>query len=329
MNKRNYTSIKKVINDVMIKSGNKTEINPEDVLYLANGIASLLLPGDSFVEKMAIIDIDNYKGQLPSNFKYMSQAVYNKELEEDKIISRITEGTKKIYGTDCSLTVALNCDTCGTDCRTKVITMDMDYNDVGSHPEWAYNHSKFFYGARNMNNYKHTHGTGVFEGFTLMRRTSNYFFNIPYHINECINLNADSTVEYNIENNNIIVNFKKGKVIIAYVGVELDEDGYRMIPDLEEVYEAIYYSIRERLAENRFDAEPNQVTSQALQRLEIKASQKRKVAKSILSEMEPDEWEMFIRNHWVRTIPQHKWERSNNRFVGDKTYTRNHTLGKN
>lgn len=325
MNKKNYTSIKKIINDIAIKSGNKTDFNPEDVLYMANGIAELIIPGDAFIESIALIDIDNYKGALPSNLKYISQALYweNKESIPEEV-TVVTEYTKKLYGSDCDLQVSLKCDPCSDSCSTKNIIIDSDYNYLTRDPSWMYNHSNFFYGSRNSANSKK--GSEVFEGFSLMRRTTNNFFNVPYHINDCINFNENSRVEYNIEYPYIVTNFKKGKVLLAYVGIKVDDEGYRMIPDLEVVYEAIYYSIRERLLEQKFDSEPSQNNRIALQMAEQKAIQKRKRATSVLRTQDPDEWMMFIKNHWVRTIPNYKWEAVGNRHISDRDYTARHTM---
>lgn len=261
--------------------------------------------------------------------KYISMALYRKEKKQELPPHYITEYYKKLYGTDCEINVSLKCDPCTDSCNTKKIVMDADYDYLLSNPQWAYNHSKFFYGNRNTNpmfNTKHNHD--IFPEFSVMRRTTDHFFNIPYHINECINFNADSRVEYNLEYPNIVVNFKKGKVLLAYLGVPIDEDGYRMIPDKEEVYDAIYYSIRERLLEQKFDNEPSQNNRIALQMAEQKAVVKRKQARSALSTLDPDEWMMFIKNHWVRTIPNYKWEAVGNRYVSDKTVTRRHSLKK-
>jgi hypothetical protein len=327
MNKRNYTSIKKVINDITIKSGNKTDFNPDDVLYMANGIAELIIPGDAFIEEIALIDIENYKGKLPTNLKYISQALYREEQTYECPTHVITDYTKKLYGTDCEINVSLKCDPCSDSCGTKKVVMDADYDYLVNNPQWAYNHSKFFYGNRNTNPTFNTKASKeVFPEFSLMRRTTNHFFNIPYHINECINFNEDSRVEYNVEYPNIVVNFKKGKVLLAYIGVSVDEEGYRMIPDIEEVYDAIYYSIRERLLEQKFDNEPSQNNRIALQMAEAKAVAKRKRAVAILSTQDPDEWMMFIKNHWVRTIPNYKWEAVGNRFISDSAYVKRHTI---
>jgi len=329
MNKKNYTSIKKVINDIAIKSGNKTDFNPGDILYMANGIAELIIPGDSFIEELCLIDIENYKGKLPSNFKYISQALYREDRDKECPTHIITDYAKKLYGTDCEVQVSLKCDPCTDSCDTKKIVMDTDYDYLTSNPQWAYNHSKFYYGNRNTNPLFNTkYEKDVFKEFSLMKKTTNNFFNVPYHINECINFNEDCTVEYNIEFPNIVVNFKKGKVILAYIGVSIDDEGYRMIPDIEEVYDAIYYSIRERLLEQKFDNEPSQNNRIALQMGEKKAVAKRKIARAALSNLDPDEWEAFIRNHWIRTIPNYKWQAVGNRTVGDKEYFKRHTIGR-
>ena len=191
-----------------------------------------------------------------------------------------------------------------------------------------YNHSNFFYGQRKLEDKNNNSMSRVdIPRFKLMRRTTNHFFNIPYHINECINFNNDTHVEYNIEYPNIITNFKKGTVLIAYLGVAIDSDGYRMIPDLEEVYEAIYYSIIEKLLEQKIVFEGDYSNRNAYGTIAPKAAFSRKRAISVLSQLEPDEWEMFIRNHWMRTVPNYKWEKTGNRFIGDKAYTKIHTLG--
>lgn len=330
MNRKNYVSLKTAINDINVKSGNKIELDPDDILYLANGIAELIIPGDSFVEGIALIDIENYKGKLPSNLKYISQALYLEDTSDPHMQEQVVQWVKNVYGTGCEIKLDLQCDPCNNSCNTQLATLDVDYNYLLKNPEWAYNHSKFFYGQRKLENYNNSDCRVDEPKFQLMRRTTNNFFNIPYHINECINFNNDSHIEYNIEYPYLVTNMKKGYVIIAYLGVAIDNEGYRMIPAIEEVYEAIYYSIVERLLEQKtlFDNDiSSRLTRTNYKDIEMKAARKRKSATQKLSTLEPDEWEMFLRNHWVRTVPYYKWERFGNKYIGDKAYTKNHTIG--
>ena len=327
--KKNYTSLKTVINDYTLKSGN-TRINPDDILYIANDIAELIIPGDAFVQQIALLDVDNYKAQLPSNFKWVQQAAYRTHetnCHDCKIdVGVVTDYTKKIYGTDCNIDVSVRCDAC-TDCNTKIITMDADYNYLLKNQDYLYKHANHFYGGRSLDGVKDPCST-IMPEFKLMRRTTNYFFNVPYHVNECMNFNVDTSVEYNITPPTITVNFKYGQILLSYLGVEIDDEGYRMIPNTPEVYNAIRYSIDEILAEQEFRVDKSQNNRIYLQMLEAKARKARVIAKAALSTLDPDEWEMFLRNHWVRKVPQYKWERTHNKFVGDKTYSNNHLIGR-
>lgn len=95
-----------------------------------------------------------------------------------------------------------------------------------------YKYSHHYYGGRSLDPHtvkdhyydnkfrKHNHHNNCIDGdcktsctlhpeFSLMRRTSNYFYNVPYHVNECININTDSMIEYDIHLPNMLVNFKK------------------------------------------------------------------------------------------------------------------------
>lgn len=330
MNRKNYVSLKTVINDMNIKSGNKIELDPDDILYLANGIAERIIPGDSFIEGIALIDIDNYKGKLPSNLKFISQALYLEDCEEPHIRERVVQWVKNIYGTNCKINVDLDCDPCNNSCATQMATLDVDYNYLLKNPEWAYNHSKFFYGQRKLENSNKSSNKEDNMRFQLMRRTTNNFFNVPYHINECINFNNDSHIEYNLEYPYIVTNMKKGFVILAYLGVAIDNEGYRMIPAIEEVYQAIYYSLVETLLEQKtlFDNDlTSRLTRTNYKDIEMKAAKARKSATQKLSTLEPDEFESFLRTHWVRTVPYYKWEKYGNRYIGDKAYSKMYTLG--
>ena len=62
-----------------------------------------------------------------------------------------------------------------------------------------------------------------------MRRTTNTMFGNKYYIPGCININLNSPVEYDIQPPKMILNFDTGWVLLSYLAVPYDEDGYRMI----------------------------------------------------------------------------------------------------
>lgn len=374
MNK-NYISIKSIIEDYTAKTGNN-DIEPNQILRFANDALDRILPGEEFQHNIALLDVNDYKAQLPSNFKYVLQAAYSSYDDDPRHYhhhssQEIVEYTKKIYGSNCELKLDVHCDRCGDydNCSGEVIKMDVDHNFLLKNPSYLYKYSHHYYGGRTLDphnpkdpyydqrfhdhhlphsHHHHTHHhihnnchgencTGdsssnnhctLHPHFHLMRRTSNYYFNVPYHVNECININADSKVEYDIYLPNMLVNFKKGQVLLSYLGSNVDSEGYLMIPNVPLIFDAVILWIEERLAyiDYRKNKEVKERTfwQQSLQ-LRDKAV---KQARSYLATPTPDEWEMFIRNHWIRKVPNYRWEAFHNKHVGDKKYSETTIIGK-
>lgn len=359
MNK-NYISIKSVIEDYIAKTGN-TEVEPNQILRFANDALDRILPGEEFQHNIALLDVEDYKAQLPSNFKYVLQAGYSSHDEHDHYhhhdSQEIVEYTKKIFGSNCELKLDVHCDRCGDydNCSAEVIKMDVDHNFLLKNPSYIYKYSHHFYGGRTLDphspkdhyydqrfhhhhlphaHHHHSHhhhkhdDCTLHPHFHLMRRTSNYFYNIPYHVNECINVNADSKVEYDIHHPNILVNFKKGQILLAYLGSNVDGDGYLMIPNVPLIFDAVIQWVEERMA--YIDYRKNKEQKDRIfwqQALELR-DKKIKQARMYLQTATPDEWEMFIRNHWIRKIPNYKWEAFHNKHVGDKNYSNQTLIGR-
>lgn len=297
----NKISIKSIIEDYIAKTGN-TEVEPNQLFRFANDGLDRILPGEEFSHNIALLDVKNYKGLAPSNFKYVLQAA-SKVGKTKKVKSEhIIEYTKNIYGSDCKLNVDVHCDKCGDydSCNSEIITFDIDHNYLLKHPEYMYKHTNHLYGARSMDSPKT--GCNLHSDFQLMRRTSNYFFNVPYHVNECININADTHIEYDIHLPNILVNFEEGQILLAYLGSNVDNDGYLMIPNVPVVYDAVIQWIEERLAYIDYRKTKEQRDRIFWQQsLELR-DKKVKQARMYLATPAVDEWEGFIRNHWVRRV---------------------------
>lgn len=323
----NKISIKSIIEDYIAKTGN-TEVEPNQLFRFANDGLDRILPGEEFSHNIALLDVKNYKGLAPSNFKYVLQAA-SKVGKTKKVKSEhIIEYTKNIYGSDCKLNVDVHCDKCGDydSCNSEIITFDIDHNYLLKHPEYMYKHTNHLYGARSMDSPKT--GCNLHSDFQLMRRTSNYFFNVPYHVNECININADTHIEYDIHLPNILVNFEEGQILLAYLGSNVDNDGYLMIPNVPVVYDAVIQWIEERLAYIDYRKTKEQRDRIFWQQsLELR-DKKVKQARMYLATPAVDEWEGFIRNHWVRRVPNYKWEAHHNAFVGDMTASKNYLIGR-
>jgi hypothetical protein len=146
-----------------------------------------------------------------------------------------------------------------------------------------------------------------------MRPTSNHFFNIPYHIGDCVNVSVDTEIEYHIEKPNIITNFKKGDILLSYVGVHLDKDGYRFIPNEPIVFRAINQYIEERFAFIQYRKSKEQKDRIYWQQQLELAEKFIARARNQIQTPDFDEFWRFVQQHWSRLLPNYKWEKNFNR----------------
>lgn len=310
-----YQSIKSIVDTYVLKTGNE-DITESQILRLTNDALETFLPADQYKVFISILDVVNYKAVLPNNFKYVVQAAYNLN---ESISTRevITQYQQKKYGTDCKYELNLICDDCGPSITEVEITADY----IKNNGHIFYKHSNLYQEFRSLNN----GNSYVDDRFHLMRRTTNYFFNIPYHLNDCINFHVDSKIEYNIEDGSIITNFQEGQILLAYAGYRVDKDGWLMIPDHPAVYDALIKSIEEPLAyiEYRKDKNPtNRNFYMEAMQMKEKAVLKAKTQMVLPSR---DKWKMFMTNHWNRQVPNRSYESNHNAFVGDSN--RNALIG--
>ena len=318
----NKLSMNSIIEDYIALTGN-TKIEPNQLKRFGNNVLDRILPGEQFVQNLVLLEVEDYRAAIPTSLRYIQQAAYLDQSEDDKYVTRevVTQYAKKIYGSDCKLTVDVKCDPCSTldPCKSEVLTLNTDRVWDIANPNYSYEHVTGYIGGNSLSNSSHGGScpSTLHPKFKLMRRTSNYYHNIPYHINECINVNVDSMVEYDINHPNIIVNFKKGQILLSFLGADTDENGYLMIPNVPIVYEAIIQGIEERLAYIDYRKSKEQKDRIFWQQaLELKEKMVKR-ARSYLSTPSPDEWEMFIRNHWIKRVPNYKWEASHNKYTPD------------
>jgi len=250
MKANGYINIEAVIHEFRRLTKITTELNKSDILAYAEDALDRIVPADEYVQRIALLPVENYKTELPRDFKTITQVAYrNKctDLVNPKVI--ISELTQNILGSDCDLKINLECPSCKSldicDCRTSVIEVKADRMFEMNNPQLLHNYAKHFY------DYGTTHpGTGKMSqyhpDFQLIRRTSSSFFNVPYHISECINLNLDCNIEYSVDLPNIIVNQKDGEILLSYMGVKLDDNGYRLLPNDPTVIKAVINCILER-----------------------------------------------------------------------------------
>lgn len=312
-----YISIRSVLEDFVDVANKNEEVDESLILKFALDAANRIVPASAMVEQVALLEVENYVTPLPDNFRYVIQAAYRldtKSIKRSSLVEEVVEHTyNTLDGSGCELKVNLNCPRCkepSCDCSLPIIEVDVNRIWESANPQLYAHYMKHFSGYGNLTQ----RGSSSYHPkFMLMKHTANSFFNVPYHVNECPNINVDTDIEYNIVNPNMITNFKCGHVLLAYLGHPMDEEGYRMIPNSELVFKAIQYYIQERLAFKGYIQAPSQVTRALWMDMEAMTEKNIGRARAQLTNPSVDEFHQFVKSHWVKLIPNWDWDKNTNR----------------
>lgn len=113
----------------------------------------------------------------------------------------------------------------------------------------------------------------------------------------------DATYSYKLDQGYIFTNFKDGYILMAYLGLPIDADGFPMIPDDEKFKEALKWHIISKidLRNWRINASPQNaaIRNDSEQRRDFYvAAARNKAHIPSIDKMEA------IKNMWLRTIPK-------------------------
>ncbi len=320
-----YVSIRTVIADYIDFANPEDELNETLILKLANDAVSLICSDDQTDHKVALLDVRNNQAVLPDDFRKVVQAAYMLEPARPGLREEIVQWTQ--YALDdsgCSIDITLNCPkcfntkdpncSCDEPTSSPFIVVDVDRAYEQAHPELYTKYMRHFYGYQNLNERK---GSVYHPDFRLMGVKTNNFGNLDFHIPGCLNISYDCEIEYEINIPTINVNFNKGQILLAYMGVKTDDAGYRMVPNTTRAFRAINWYIEERLNYRMFkktgDTKYYRLWNDSRQEMERAISR----ARTELDMPEYDTFMRYARSHWKRIIPYHNHERNLNRFQKD------------
>jgi len=319
MAKYEFISIQTVLEDYIDFSGHEGELDEPWILKQANDAVSRFTTDQQLVHRIEVLDVRDYKTAFPKNMRFIVQAGYRIDPQNCCLREEVSQFTQKAFGSKCELEINLKCPKCHTEkcgCGQNVLEVDVNRIYETAHPELFSRYMQHF----------HTSGGNTGRGeccfydprFRLMRKTSNQFFNVPWHIDECLNLRTDCHIEYDVHPPNIIVNFPKGEVLLSYLSYMTDNEGYLMVPNVPLVFEAINWYIEERMAFRRYRLTREQADRIFWQQMVELKNKKIKQATSTLQMPDPDEWWQFVSNHWRKVVPYYNWENNLNRGQRDQ-----------
>lgn len=307
---RKFLSIDTIIEEVIDWGDYKGNIDRVAMKKWANAILRKLEIPNDYVEKIVMLEVKDYKASPPEDMERLVQMAFRDETPRKVRRTEIVEWTQKLYdGSGCELVISKDCPECHNvegdcECDSADIIYNVDRLWELSHPEYKYNHMKHYYrhgGFTNDNQIV----SPYHPEFTLMKATTHNFFNADSHIPGCLNLNtkllANVNIEYKLDYPVIEVNREKGKILLSYLAVKVDKNGYRMIPDVEEVFEALKWHIIEAMeyrsigkAQNNGDKAHHK---QMMMDARNEKSKAMGAAYEILNTPSYDDWVCFLENN--------------------------------
>ncbi len=302
----NYISSKAAVREYLRLSGHKGDLDKSDILAWANDAVSRIITDEQFIHKIIILDVFEFKTQLPTDFSSVVQAAYlftqENSCELKKEVSKFTD-----IQLGCKLDIEISCPKCkqkDCKCGSCELYIDVDRLWRSAHPEYQTAYMKHFFDYGGTDN-----KTSVYsDRFQLMRPSTTSFFNYDYHIKGCINFNVDSNVEYLISHPNILVNFKEGKVLLSYLAKRIDEEGYLMIPDEPVAIEAITWYIQEKMLYRAYMEDFSQAKRMAWEAAMQLRERYIARAMSQLQMPDADMWRAFVKRFIHRVLPNYNYE---------------------
>lgn len=189
-----------------------------------------------YSEKIAKLNFDNHKIVMPSDFKKVLQILLKPEKGQNFKMPELIEFSTKAYGEDCKWEYKKVCK-CQESCSCEnVIEIPGTY---------------YLEKLAEVNNLKF----GTIEYLSNFEKTKDWIKLSPSRgvFDFTDELKKGNIYTYKVDGfNNILLDVKKGTVLLSYLGYVTDDEGIPMIPNTETVLNAIKYYIETNLAYIRY-----------------------------------------------------------------------------
>lgn len=321
-----FVSIKTAIDEYLDLTDPKGRVDKNLILKRANDVVSKLSSPFQYIHKIVLLKIEDYKIELPVDFQSIIQVAY-KYPTENRFVNRIeiVEWTQKVLdGSGCELVISLDCPKCHQtkcSCDSPEVVIDVDRAWELAHPQFKYAHMKHMYRYGGIVNDGIT-VSPYHPEFVIIKYATHNFFNADKHIRGCLNLNqklmASCPIEYNLEGNVMNINARHGEILLSYFAAKTDEDGYRYIPNIPEVFDTIKWDIESVMTYRDWKKSKNQLDLQNHTYAKGEYNRYFGIAKNKLEMPSFQSWWSFIENNWAKVYPYYDWFQKSNRKRKDQ-----------
>lgn len=248
-------SVNSIITEYLDSTGYSGRLDKSRLKKWAHTQAERLAFPDQMIYKIVLKDVTSNRAEKPQDIKYITQVAFKGDRSENYVKNEeIVEWVQKTYnGTGCEYKISLECPPCvdPNSCAGPEIVIDVDELTRRAHPEWFYQTMPHFYRAGGLG--KGGYVSSLHPQFNIIGVSDRSSFdNIEMHVKGCLNLREElgciNCTKYTLEENTIYVNEESGQLLISYLALDLDEEGYMKIPDIPEAVDAITWFLEEKMS---------------------------------------------------------------------------------
>lgn len=249
-----YIKVDSIINEYLSHAGDQISLDTSKLKRYADFLVSKMPYMDKYTTKVKLLEVKDYQVDKPGDLEYIVQVAFCENKTHRVKRTEVVEWVQKSYdGSGCEVTISMNCTKCKQvkcNCASPEIIVDVDRMWELNHPEFKYGHMAWYYRHGGLGN-DNVPISPIIPTFSLIGPTRDTFFNADMHIKGCLNLGrgcSNTPIKYKVEDTKFRFNAKDGYVLLSYLAVPTCDEGYRLIPDVPELIEAITWYIDERLS---------------------------------------------------------------------------------
>lgn len=243
---------------------------------------------DTWVNRLKILTIEDYKAELPEEFKQICEIHYTQE--ETNVNEEVLYGyVKRIPGLDCEL-VCGKCDESDKQCG-KCIDLTPFQRTQGRNiePYYWWQRVKWSRAYDSLTCDPKSNDVG------WKKMTANHVYLDQDKLCEKVNISCEES--YRIEGCDIHTSFEKGKILLAYLG-QKTVDGEIVVPDNPWVIDYLTEYATYRFLYTKYLSDMNPQHRQAYLEAKQFSDLSYKRAKTKISIPTPLEFDEFINNIW-------------------------------
>lgn len=243
-----------------------------------------------------------------------------KENDRGNYYDEIKSFTEKTYG-DCEIKVEVSC----PKCMKKECACDTEFFELKVGQEWAQANLERMYW--DIPYYNGVHGitkggymqSPYHPSFFVVNPSGHKFFGADYYLGATASIQnkllGNFPLEYKVERNNIRLNVESGTVLISFLQQYTDEEGFPLIVNDVEVFEALFWSVEAKMLYRDMRKNPNLYNAS----MSAKQLGEKHMARALekVNAITYKEWKMLARKYFKK-YPYVNNVAHGGRYINDK-----------